>query len=474
MSFFDPNIQDKLRDLESPLNQRVSFEEVMNRREKKKRRGIFFYMPRIVVFAGLFFAAGLGYYSWNLNSTKNGKESLVIQPLSVRKSANAVKKQSKITAQNQESFKSTTEESNKIELTSSNQHQQAEATKMASSDFIKKVISPALPEIESLQSPELLIAKTKVTKPEIENPVLMNDANAIEIRANVSEVSELQSPGNLIANSSQVDVNQINSEEFSIWSKGLKLVPMEPQYSVPDYIERKGEDIFAHAPKNPPQSPYFLEFSAATGSRVLLNFDPTLPLSILGSQYNAQYQLAFLKDIGGDIMLGAGASYGEWIGNGQWQKRQWKTYEVHDSVVLVDYPNQGNRQVIYVDSNITELQTTVGEISYRINKLSVPLLFRKQAMLGKVPIRFGMQLAPGRTLKTSGYYFSDFEYHTIDKVKLTTVDFKLAIGPSFAISKNYTVVIEPNFNMQAFYDQRSSKLYSKSFYGFGFSLLRRF
>ena len=502
MSFFDPNIQDKLRDLESPLNQRVSFEEVMNRREKKKRRGIFFYMPRIVVVAGLFFAAGLGYYSWNTYQSKSGKESLVINQLSVRKSA---KKNHQKVAHHESNHSVVAEKDSRnsqyaptsnevkqvgivlrkhdlanagltshrnVDLNASMKQSKRKVLRAGVDQrgleyFNQNLNQTSLErlEVNSIQSNagiQLQIVESKIASNPIAQPVVgqthIDVPNAIELDQTQTKFQE----------------NIAQESEFLIWSRGLEVIPMEPQYAIPEYVERKGEDLFAHAPKNPPQSPYFLEFGAATGSRVLLNFDPTLPLSILGSQYNAQYQLAGLKDIGGDLMVGIGATYGEWIGNGEWQKHDWKTYEVHDSVVLIDYPNQGNRQVIHVDSTITELQTTIGQISYRINKLSVPLILRKHAMIGKIPVRLGMQIAPGRTLKTSGYYFSDFEYHTIDKAKLTTMDLKLAVGPSFAISKNYTIVIEPNVNLQAFYDNRSSKLYSKSFYGFGFSLLRRF
>jgi len=496
MTFFDPNIQDKLRDLESPLNQRVSFEEVMNRREKKKRRGIFFYMPRIVVVAGLFFAAGLGYYAWNTYESKSGKESLIINQLSVRKSSKSTKQQR---AQSQQHSMEVAQMGTHTAHASKNVQQ--EGIVLRKQDVNANGLSA---HGQVVINSSLKNSKRKVIRSGFEQRGLdffiqqskpenvVTDATALNIldQSAISETKLVTSDvvipiveANQIVPSEIDEINQTETQfqkniaqetEFLIWSRGLKVIPMEPQFGIPEYVERKGEDMFAHAPKNPPQSPYFLEFGATTGSRVLLNFDPTLPLSILGSQYNAQYQLAGLKDIGGNLMVGLGATYGEWIGNGEWQKHDWKTYEVHDSVVLIDYPNQGNRQVIYVDSTITELQTTIGQISYRINKLSVPLILRKHAMIGKIPVRLGLQIAPGRTLKTSGYYFSDFEYHTIDKAKLTTMDLKLAVGPSFAISKNYTIVIEPNVNLQAFYDNRSSKLYSKSFYGFGFSLLRRF
>jgi cytoskeletal protein RodZ len=52
-------LRDKIHDLESPFNERVSFEAVMKKREKKKRRAIL-WIPSMLVVAGLFVVGGLG------------------------------------------------------------------------------------------------------------------------------------------------------------------------------------------------------------------------------------------------------------------------------------------------------------------------------------------------------------------------------------------------------------------------------
>jgi len=57
---FNQTWRDKFQDLESPLNDRVTFEAVMKKREKKKRR-VIFWLPSVAVVAGLFLSAGLGY-----------------------------------------------------------------------------------------------------------------------------------------------------------------------------------------------------------------------------------------------------------------------------------------------------------------------------------------------------------------------------------------------------------------------------
>lgn len=57
---FNQTLRDKFQDLESPFNDRVTFEAVMKKREKKKRR-VIFWLPSVAVVAGLFLSAGLGY-----------------------------------------------------------------------------------------------------------------------------------------------------------------------------------------------------------------------------------------------------------------------------------------------------------------------------------------------------------------------------------------------------------------------------
>ena len=57
---FNQTLRDKFQDLESPFNDRVTFEAVMKKREKKKRR-VIFWLPSLAVVAGLFLSAGLGY-----------------------------------------------------------------------------------------------------------------------------------------------------------------------------------------------------------------------------------------------------------------------------------------------------------------------------------------------------------------------------------------------------------------------------
>lgn len=505
MSYLKKHIVDQIHDLESPLNDRMTFEEVMHRREKKKRRLLLFW-PRLVVVGGLFTAAGLGYYVWN---TPHGK----FQKRVVLASANAEK--------------SVTADESEIESTATAAYNNAAAEKnlKQNTDKIEKSTISAIgklgiePKSEPFQNTEEVILKStsEITTKEIQateitstNPIqnsLIKTILAIpeerldkSARKTNSEFANLGAPAetndksqplkNKFAITTEgvaLDIGQEKWDDYSInldrlmqlsQSKGLQLFEIPNPLSVTDFraifVDVDGDDQNRYFKPGNFNSPYHIELSVGTGSRVLTNFDQTLPMSVLGNQYNAHYQLGLLKDLTNGLQIALGVSYGEWEGIGEWQKQQWNSYTVRDSSVLIGFPNPNDRQVIYFDSLITELTTTRGGISYQINKISIPIGFRKLMYVGKVPFRVAMQVAPGRTIKSSGYYFNDFEFHSIDNQTLTTADFKVALGPSFNIHRNFTAVIEPNANMQTFYDSRSKRLHSKSFWGFGFSLIRHF
>lgn len=507
MPFFNQEISDKIRDLESPLNERVSFEEVMRRREKKKRRALLFW-PRIVVVAGLFTAAGLGYYAWGSFHNKT-KTSVVL----------ASNKKQEILPEKLQSFDQGAEKStksdnhqfqknpknNKIQLV---QHPTSDMPENLSPEVNHALMVSQHSETaeakrnKSIASQESLSqvspiptnsVATKIEQPTSElPPQIANSAEALDLEkiAEATVPTDNQSDMAVLKNVSSIDEQTVDlqSDEQTSYrvnidrlmelsaGKGLTLFHIPDPLSESDFqaifVDVDGEELSQYFKPGNFNSPYHIELSVATGSRVLMNFDETLPLSILGSQYNAHYQLSALKDMSNGIQLGLGVQYGEWIGNGQWQKREWNSYTVRDSSVLIGFPNPNDRQVIYFDSVVNELTTTQGGISYQINKFSIPIGFRKLMYLGKTPFRFAMQLAPGRTVKTTGFYFSDFEYHTIANQRLTTMDLKLAFGPSINISRSFTIILEPNANLQTFHDSRTGNFYSKSFWGFGFSLIR--
>ncbi len=540
MSYLEKHIVDQIHDLESPLNERMTFEEVMQRREKKKRRLLLFW-PRIVVVGGLFTAAGLGYFVWNSSHGKINKSVVIAANQSQQTQKNTESKQAEEKAQKfigTTTYKSTDKTviyNNNIQAYSEKQNHAETSTEILAQT---RNIIPAeiVIDYQKVTNSDILTAISVVTQNETsainpsENKV--SNSNKITLTGEAMEPAEI--PGSAINKAETIavsvpkvdiiPVSNFNNEaptnapvleeitsritatsvtaaeissvseveqqaEANHWinieallalthGKGLQMFEIPDPLSESDFkavfVDLEDEELNHYFKPGNFDSPYHLELSVGTGSRVLTNFDETLPLSVLGNQYNAHYQLSVLKDLSNGIQIAVGASYGEWEGNGQWQKREWNSYTVRDSSVLIGFPNPNDRQVIYFDSTVNELTTTQGGINYQITKISLPIGFRKLMYLGKTPFRVAMQISPGRTIKSTGYYFSDFEFHSIDNQRLTTMDMKIALGPSISINRNFTVVLEPNANMQMFHDSRTQRVHSKSFYGFGFSLIRHF
>ncbi len=513
MSYLKKHIVDQIHDLESPLNDRMTFEEVMNRREKKKRRLLLFW-PRLVVVGGLFTAAGLGYYVWNSSHGKLHKQ-VVLVSAKAKKSETTVNSQIETTASAnyvgpmaEKILKPNADNAGKSRVNAIDNMggNEIKSTALPSSAAILKSSTD-----ENLSNntkniyPEILESQVKSTNPtqtytnnsvaEIFNERL--EESAPKLNPDITHAAvlvETKDEDLIVKKNSAMDAEGVKLDireevrgDYFVnldrlmqlsHSKGLQMFEIPNPLSESDFtavfVDLEGDEQNRYFRPGNFNSPYHVELSVGTGSRVLTNFDQTLPMSILGNQYNAHYQLGLLKDLTNGLQIALGVSYGEWEGIGEWQKQQWNSYTVRDSSVLIGFPNPNDRQVIYFDSLITELTTTRGGISYQINKISVPIGFRKLMYVGKVPFRVAMQVAPGRTTKSSGYYFNDFEFHSIENQTLTTADFKVALGPSFNIHRHFTAVIEPNANMQTFYDSRSKRVHSKSFWGFGFSLIRHF
>ncbi len=480
MSYLKKHIVNQIHDLESPLNERMTFEEVMQRREKKKRRLLLFW-PRIVIVGGLFTAAGLGYFAWNSAHSKV-KKSIVI-------AENHSKSSQKIQYQKQVEDKV----ENTIQSTKDNSEKSVTDKDNSVIQITKKLVKRPTAVNTVLFSQEASRSMGKKSQETMDEEVAAIISEGYNSVLATSEVKNIINPTEEILSQSleliSAEIIVEKETEINRWldieallalthGKGLQMFEIPDPLSQSEFeavfVDLEEDELNRYFKPGNFDSPYHLELSVGTGSRVLTNFDETLPLSVLGNQYNAHYQLSLLKDVSNGIQLALGMSYGEWEGNGQWQKREWNSYTVRDSSVLIGFPNPNDRQVIYFDSTVNELTTTQGGIKYQITKISIPIGFRKLMYLGKTPFRVAMQISPGRTIKSSGYYFSDFEFHSIDNQRLTTMDMKVAMGPSININRNFTVVLEPNANMQMFHDSRTNRIHSKSFYGFGFSLIRHF
>jgi hypothetical protein len=430
---FNQTLRDKFQDLESPFNDRVTFEAVMKKREKKKRRAIF-WLPSVAVVAGLFLSAGMGYMllSDSQSAVKLPQVDLKHVVVKPNKKAFVPSQTEKSELNNANGFTSADFLSNKKVTTQSNVFGQSQ------------ILSTNSPAGELLNGNQTLVSAPNKAVEEVAA------SNPVEIINNAE--------------------NQlIFCDPRGIFSVSLGMSQMKVEFiEIPEGEYEKAWDPARY------RSKWYGEMGATTGSKVIVDFDNKNALSVLGTMYHANYQGLILRDMGNGIMLGSGISYGEWIGNGEWQLTQTERkifIDSYDLVVMIP-PVQTVR--VYDTTEVIDTKVTTGEIHYKIDKVSLPLAMRYNFMLGKVAWRLAAQVNPGITTKTTGDYFTKTEYHPISEQRMFCMDAKLAFGPSFALTTAWTLVLEPNAMLHSFYDKSGKRTYSKVLTGFGMTVVRKF
>ena len=222
-------------------------------------------------------------------------------------------------------------------------------------------------------------------------------------------------------------------------------------------------------------SKWFAELSVITGSNNTIVFEDDVPLSVLGTQYMAQYQMLVMKDFENGSMFGAGIQFSEWVGNGKWQRTSnLMVPKITTHKVLVSAPWQPKKYAILTDTTyepVTNVQS--GVIEYKIDKVSFPLAYRFCTSIGKLPVRFGVHLAPGYTTLTQGVYFTQTDFRPIQSTRQMTVDGRITLGPMFPITKKWTFVMEPSLIYQSFVTP-DNQVNGKFFTGLGVAILRQF
>ena len=450
---FNQTLRDKFQDLESPFNDRVTFEAVMKKREKKKRR-VIFWLPSVAVVAGLFLSAGLGYmFLADSNSAVKSPQVALKNVI--------VKPNKKSFAKNQnEKSESLDGVGIKSAVISSNN----------TSSKSLKVSSPVNNQNRIVNNKPLTVNPLvgdflKAELPFINTPVNVVDELAAARTSSIDKSVE----ANLVDMIHNAENQLMFCDPRGIYPVSIGMSKMKEEFiEIPEGEYEKAWDPARY------RSKWYGEMGATTGSKVIVDFDNKNALSVLGTMYHANYQGLILRDLGNGIMLGTGISYGEWIGNGEWQLTQTerKTYiDSYDLVVMIP-PVQTVR--VYDTSEVIDVKLTTGDIQYKIDKVSLPLAMRYNLMLGKVAWRLAAQLNPGITTKTTGDYFTKTEYHSISQQRTFCMDAKLAFGPSFALSSDWTLVLEPNAMLHSFYDKSGKRAYSKILTGFGMTVVRKF
>ena len=450
---FNQTLRDKFQDLESPFNDRVTFEAVMKKREKKKRR-VIFWLPSVAVVAGLFLSAGLGYMFLSDSSSAVKSPQVSLKQV-------VVKPNKKSFAKNQNE-KSESIQGAGISRSDISSNNTSARSRKASNAVNSQIIAPNN-QILTTNSLEGDFLKAEL-------PLIIAPVNVVE-EAAAARTSSIDKSveANLVDMIHNAENQLMYCDPRGIYPVSIGMSKMKEEFiEIPEGEYEKAWDPARY------RSKWYGEIGATTGSKVIVDFDNKNALSVLGTMYHANYQGLILRDLGNGIMLGTGISYGEWIGNGEWQLTQTerKTFiDSYDLVVMIP-PVQTVR--VYDTSEVIDVKLTTGDIQYKIDKVSLPLAMRYNLMLGKVAWRLAAQLNPGITTKTTGDYFTKTEYHSISQQRMFCMDAKLAFGPSFALSTDWTLVLEPNAMLHSFYDKSGKRTYSKILTGFGMTVVRKF
>ena len=450
---FNQTLRDKFQDLESPFNDRVTFEAVMKKREKKKRR-VIFWLPSVAVVAGLFLSAGLGYMFLSDSSSAVKSPQVSLKQV-------VVKPNKKSFAKNQNEKPESIQGAGISRENISSNNISARSRK-ASNAVNSQILAPNN-QILTTNSLEGNFLKAEL-------PLIIAPVNVVEEAATARTSSIDKSvEANLVDMIHNAENQLMYCDPRGIYPVSIGMSKMKEEFiEIPEGEYEKAWDPARY------RSKWYGEIGATTGSKVIVDFDNKNALSVLGTMYHANYQGLILRDLGNGIMLGTGISYGEWIGNGEWQLTQTerKTFiDSYDLVVMIP-PVQTVR--VYDTSEVIDVKLTTGDIQYKIDKVSLPLAMRYNLMLGKVAWRLAAQLNPGITTKTTGDYFTKTEYHSISQQRMFCMDAKLAFGPSFALSTDWTLVLEPNAMLHSFYDKSGKRTYSKILTGFGMTVVRKF
>ena len=450
---FNQTLRDKFQDLESPFNDRVTFEAVMKKREKKKRR-VIFWLPSVAVVAGLFLSAGLGYMFLSDSSSAVKSPQVSLKQV-------VVKPNKKSFAKNQNEKPESIQGAGISRADISSNNISARSRK-ASNAVNSQILAP---NNQILTTNSLEGNFLKAEPPLINAPVNVVEEAAAARTSSIDKSVE----ANLVDMIHNAENQLIFCDPRGIYPVSIGMSKMKEEFiEIPEGEYEKAWDPARY------RSKWYGEIGATTGSKVIVDFDNKNALSVLGTMYHANYQGLILRDLGNGIMLGTGISYGEWIGNGEWQLTQTerKTFiDSYDLVVMIP-PVQTVR--VYDTSEVIDVKLTTGDIQYKIDKVSLPLAMRYNLMLGKVAWRLAAQLNPGITTKTTGDYFTKTEYHSISQQRMFCMDAKLAFGPSFALSTDWTLVLEPNAMLHSFYDKSGKRTYSKILTGFGMTVVRKF
>jgi hypothetical protein len=465
-------IGEKLRNFEIAPSSKASFEEVMNRRQKKRRRVIFWWQSAVM--ASLIIGSLGTYYLKNehhLNHSANPEQRSEAR----EKARNHYfdHEAESIAAMEKESQQGDRSDNEPITTQPPDQKSVKgvkELPKKQKNTGILGVFQTFNKQRKHiLSSDPSLHSGSKVPKRNALNwPSSAKDAGEADLR-----IKAISAPHAPVAERELSPMALSNVFDF-----GAKNYIAKTKFSW--NISYQNDDYIDWELQSPVRTdrylekPWYVELSAITGSNNQIQFDPNETISVLGTNYMAQYQLSLLKEFGGGDLWGLGIQYTQWVGNGEWRKQEWmEVLELDSKVMAVNIPNLPTQYYTQYDT-VTSMQVSVssGSIAYNIDKWSLPISHRGFFQLLKTPFRYAAHVAPGITRSTQGMYFTPTEFMPLERNHRFSLGAKISAGPVVPVGNGLSIALEPALMYQSFMHQQKG-LKGNVFGGFGISMMWR-
>lgn len=411
----DKYFRDKLYDLETPLNDRMSFEAVMARR--KTGRKVLWWKPALAIIAGLFAVTGAAYLWLDGNQRHLVPEK--------NRAGDAVV------------------------LSEGPEKQDGSANSVRNSN------DPGEP---------LLVRDRSESGAAEENSAGKRNSAFFSRRQNAAYQNRLNNDVTGIGNGGNERIQQGDNLDESAgnqyvaqpsWLAGLfcRKPGLWNFWEAPGALARFDVTINPYNAVREPALPIYAELMVATGGSGYRSFNENADLSIRGNHHFSQYHAVLLADLGSGILAGAGLSYQACMGVAQVRKAEYSERMVVDShTVVIIQPGLPPRNVVVRDTGfVTDRKTLGSDISYRINKISLPLAFRYQLGQGRGVVRLSATLAPGLVTSQAGTIFNRENMTQLESVRnhALTLDARIGAGMYYQMSRNVAVVAEPMLQWQA-------------------------
>jgi hypothetical protein len=215
----------------------------------------------------------------------------------------------------------------------------------------------------------------------------------------------------------------------------------------------QGSVLPEFVPYNPPLKSKFnpiFELNVTTAGNGYKYFRESKDITVAGNHRFSQYQAMMLFDMGRGVNIGTGVGYLESVGIGKALVSEW-----------------------IKDSTSALVRVTKAEnLSYRLNKLSIPLGIRYQLGFGRSIIRISATAMPGMVTLSGGNMFSRFAIQSMDNLKKNTFSFdaRFGAGLHYQVSPKAAISAEPMFQYQSI-PGAQWKSFRRLGYGFGLGVV---